>query len=92
MATNLVAKMGQNYHHPCTYRSVIQKRYGIFRFFKMAAVAILDFQNHELLFAGGIWRAQAHHCTKYCRNRSLLCRDIANFRIFKMAAAAILDF
>jgi len=23
MATNLVAKMGQNYLHPCTYRSVI---------------------------------------------------------------------
>ena len=26
MATNLVAKMGQNYLPPCTYRSVIPKR------------------------------------------------------------------
>ena len=29
MATNLVAKMGQNYLPPCTYRSVIPKRNGI---------------------------------------------------------------
>jgi len=29
MATNLVAKMGQNYLHPCTYRSVIPERNGI---------------------------------------------------------------
>ena len=28
----------------------------IFRFFKMAAVAILDFRNHDFLFADGIWR------------------------------------
>ena len=58
----------------------------------MVAVATLDFRNRELLFADGIWRAQTHHCAKYCRNRSLLCRDIAIFRIFKMATAAILDF
>jgi len=31
MATNLVAKMGQNYLPPCTYRSVNPKRNGISR-------------------------------------------------------------
>jgi len=64
----------------------------IFRFFKMAAVAMLDFRNREFLFADGIWRAQTHQCTKYCQNRSLLSGDIAIFRIFNMAAAAILNF
>ena len=29
MATNLVAKMGQNYLPPCNYRSAIPKRNGI---------------------------------------------------------------
>jgi len=37
----------------------------IFQFFKMAAVAILDFRNRKLLFAHGIWRADMHLCTKY---------------------------
>jgi len=58
----------------------------------MAATAILDFRNREFLFAVGIWRAQAHHCTKFRQNRSFRCGDIAIFRIFEMPAAAILDF
>ena len=33
----------------------------IFPFFKMAAAAILDFRNRELLFAVSIWRVQEHH-------------------------------
>jgi len=61
----------------------------IFRFFKMAAAAILDFRNREFLFAVGIWRAQAHHYTKFRQNRSFRYGDTAIFRIFK---AAILDF
>ena len=48
----------------------------IFQFYKMAAAAILDFENVEIL--GG--------------DRSNRCWDIAIFRFFKMAAAAILDF
>jgi len=58
----------------------------------MAVAAILDFRNREFLFAGGIWWAQAHHCTKFCQNRSFRYGDIAIFRIFQMAAAAMLDF
>ena len=64
----------------------------IFRFFKMAAAAILDFQICEILLADGVWRAQTHSYAKFRHNRSFHCRDIAIFRIFKMAAAAILDF
>jgi len=57
----------------------------IFLFFKMVAVAILDFRNHVFLFANGIWKVQTHHCIKFCQNRSIRCGDIAIFRIFKMA-------
>jgi len=49
----------------------------------MAAAAIWDFRNFEFLFAVGIWRAQAHHCTKFCQNRSFHCGDIVIFRIFR---------
>ena len=58
----------------------------------MAAAAILDFRDREFLFAEGIWRAQTHHCNKFCQNRSFRYGYVAIFRIFKMAAAAILDF
>jgi len=73
-------------------RSISCEDIKIFRFFKMAAAAILDFRNREFLFAVGIWEAQTHHCTKFRQNRSFYCADIAIFRIFKKAAAAILDF
>jgi len=64
----------------------------IFRFFKMAAAAILDIQICEMLLADDVGRSQAHNCTKFRHNRSFHCGDIAIFLIFKMAAAAILDF
>ena len=51
----------------------------IFRFLKMAAVAILDFRNREFLFAVGIWMDQWHHFTEFCQNRSLRC-DFSNFQ------------
>jgi len=73
-------------------RSIGCKDIKIFRFFNMAAIAILGYRNREFLFTDGIWRAQLHHCTKFCQNRSLHCGDTAIFGIFKMAAAAILDF
>jgi len=53
----------------CQNRSIGCEDIKIFRFFKMAAVAILDFRNRVLLIPGGIWRSQVHHCTKNCRNR-----------------------
>jgi len=48
--------------------------------------------NRKFLFADGIWRAQTHHCSKFCQNRSFRYGDIAIFRIFKMATTAILNF
>jgi len=63
-----------------------------FRFFKMAAAAILDCRIHKILLADHVRRAQTHHCTKFNQNRSFICGDIAILQIFKMAATAILDF
>jgi len=46
--THQRAKFRQNWSIGCEYIK-------IFRFFTMAAVAILDFRNHEFLFADGIY-------------------------------------
>jgi len=48
----------------------------IFRFFKMAAAAILDFQNFEFLNVGCVTSDELHHCAKFSRNRSKRNRDI----------------
>ena len=37
----------------------------LLRFFKMAAVAVLDFQICGILLADGVWRAQMHRCAKF---------------------------
>ena len=64
----------------------------IFRFFKMAAAAILDFRNFKFLTVGAVKRVEMHQRAKFCQNRINRGRDMAIFRFFKMAAAAILDF
>ena len=64
----------------------------IFRFSKMAAAAILDFQNFKLLTVGQLKRVEVHHPAKFRRNWWNRGRDIAICQFFKMAAAAILDF
>ena len=61
----------------------------ILRFFKMAAAAILDFQNFEFLTVRAIKRVEMLQHAKLHQNR---CQDMAIFRFFKMAAAAILDY
>ena len=63
----------------------------IFRFFKMAAAAILDFSNFKFLTVGQLKRAELLRCTKFGRNRSKRGRDMAIFQFYKMAAGAILD-
>ena len=42
----------------------------IFRFYKMAADAILDFQNFEFLTVGRVTSDELRHCAKFLRNRS----------------------
>jgi len=64
----------------------------IFRFFKTAAAAILDFQIFEILTVGTLNMAKLRQCAKFCRNRSNRVRDMVIFRFSKMAATAILDF
>jgi len=61
----------------------------IFLIFKMAAAAILDFRNREILAAIGVERFQSHQHTKFRQNRSIGCEDIMIFRFFMLAAAAI---
>ena len=64
----------------------------IFRLFKMAAAAILDFSNFKFLTVGWLKRAELRRCAKLGQNRSKRGRDTAIFRFFKTAATAILDF
>ena len=59
--------------------------HGEFSIFKMAAAAILDFQNLKFLTFGTVKRVELRNHAKFCRNRSNRGRDIAIFRIFKMA-------
>ena len=46
------------------------RRYGRFSIFKMAASAILDFQNLEILTSSVVRRPNLHHCAKFCEDRS----------------------
>jgi len=45
----------------------------IFRFFKMAAAAILDFRNLKFLTVGTVMRVKLHHYAKFRQNRSNHC-------------------
>jgi len=58
----------------------------------MAAAAILDFWNREILLATGVHRIDTHRFAKYCQNWSIVCDDIDDFSIFQDGGAAILDF
>jgi len=65
----------------------------MFRFFKMAAAAILDFfLNFKLLAVGRLRRVEMRRHAKLGRNLSTRRGDMAIFRFFKVAAAAILNF
>ena len=64
----------------------------IYRFFKMAAAAILDFSNFKVLTVGRLKKGELRRRAKFCRNRSKRGADMSIFLFFKMAAAAILDF
>jgi len=58
----------------------------------MAATAILDSKNLEILTTGTVKRVKLSHHAKFCRNWSNHGGDMAIFRFLKMAATAILDF
>ena len=67
-------------------------KYDDFSIFKMAAAAILNFENFKFLTVGAVKRFEMHHRAKLPQNRLNRGGDMAIFRFFKMAAAAILDF
>jgi len=59
----------------------------IFRFFKISAAAILDFEFFEILTVGTIKEVKLCHCFKFVE-----IGQTAVFRFSKMAAAAMFDF
>jgi len=64
----------------------------IFRFFKMAAAAILDLQNVKFLTVGRLKRVELLRRAKFGRNRSNHCGDMTIFRLFsRWRPSAILD-
>ena len=66
------AKFGQN-------RLKRGRDMAIFRFFKMAAAAILDFENFKFLTVGAVKRVELHHHAKFGQNRLKRGRDMAIF-------------
>jgi len=55
----------------------------IFRFLKMAAAAILDFQNFKFLTVGTVKGGELHQCAKFRENRLNRSRNMAIFRFFQ---------
>jgi len=64
----------------------------IFRFFKMATAAIVNFQNFKFLTVGQLKRVEVRHRAKFGRNRYKHDRDMTIFRFSKMAAVGHLGF
>ena len=64
----------------------------IFRFFKMAVAAMLDFSNFKFLTVGQLKRVEVRRHYKFGQNRSKRGRDMAIFRFSKMAAVRHLGF
>jgi len=57
-----------------------RRHVAIFRIFRMATAAILDFQNCEVLLSIGVQRVEKHQHAKFCQNRSIGCEDFNIFR------------
>jgi len=70
-----------------------RRRYVSFRFFKMAAAAMLDFRNFKFLTVGTVKRVKHHQHVKFRQNQSNRGRDMSIFINFsKMAAVRHLGF
>jgi len=54
----------------------------IFRFFNMAAAAILDGRIHKISLADSGRMAQTHHFNKFCQNCSFHFGDVEICRIY----------
>jgi len=81
------------YHHAKFSRnwSIQSRHIVIFRVFKMAAAAVLNSWNREILLAVGVERVETHQHAKFHQN-PICCEDIKIYRFFKMAAVRHLGF
>ena len=73
-------------HHGAKLRQNRLKRgwdMAILQFFKMAATAILDFQNFKFLTVGTVKRVELHPLAKFRQNRANRGWDITIFRFFQ---------
>ena len=59
------------------------RRYVSFRFSKIAAAAILNFRNFEILTVGRVKRAELRHRSKFRQNCSNCGQDVAIYRFFQ---------
>ena len=73
-------------------RSIAEILHFFSRILKMAAAAILDFLNRDILLVVVVQSLETYQHAKFRQNRSTGCEDINIFRFFKMAAVAILNF
>ena len=64
----------------------------IFRCFKVAAAAMLDFWYYKVLTVGHIISVELRHHAKYCGDWPNRCRYISILFFFKRVAATDLDF
>jgi len=77
----------------CTIcRSFRCRDIAIFLIFKMAAAAISDFWNREILLANGVQRVETLQHAKFRQNRSIGCKYIKIFQFFKMTVVRHLGF
>jgi len=82
-------------HHYDKFRQNLSNRVRdmlIFRFFKMAVAANLDFQNFRILKVGTVKRVELYYHAKFRPNCCYRGQDMVFLVIFKMGAAAILNF
>ena len=71
----ITTKFCQNWSFRC-------RDIAFFRIFKMAAAAILDFWNREILLVIVVQRVETHQHAKFRQNRSIGCEDIKIFFYF----------
>ena len=64
----------------------------IFRFFKMAAAAILDFENFKFLTVETVKGVEQRLQAKFREDRSIRCYDIRIFRFFQDGGRRHLGF
>ena len=73
----------RHYAKFCRNRSNHGGDVAIFRFFKMAVAAILDFRYFIFLTVGAVKKVELHQHAKFRQNRLSRGRDITIFRFFQ---------